>query len=147
MITIDVSRSPGLRMVKFRRSTPISLYATRRTPLDQVHRSEWIEWLDTLRFTGTVDVEPTTVLPRAVGECTLRAADYAPFDRVVEIVLEDLAGQIRVIIDDPMVIWVEGVGSSTEAVGFDTPKGRIVVRGHDHTPAQPAARAMTSRGR
>ncbi len=98
--------------------------------MDRLHHSEWIEWLEGLRIQGSVEVEPVTVLPRPVGQCRLRAAEYAPFDDLVEVILEDDKGQVRVIIDHPKVIWVENEGAGDGLVAIDTEKGRITVRGY-----------------
>ena len=97
--------------------------------MDRLHQSEWIETLDGLRIRGSIEVEPLTVLPRPVSHCRLRAADYAPFDDLVEILLEDDFGQIKVIIDHPKVIWLDHDSSTGEQVAFDTAKGRITLRG------------------
>ncbi|MDH4118016.1 MAG: hypothetical protein OEX04_09025 [Acidimicrobiia bacterium] len=96
--------------------------------MDRLHQSEWLEVLDGLCMRGPVEVEPTTVLPRPVSGCRLRAADYAPFDDLVEILLEDDLGRIRVLIDHPKVIWREHDAGHGEQVAFDTAKGRITLR-------------------
>lgn len=94
----------------------------------RVHTSEWVAWLDSLLITGQVHLEPSMVLPRRTGHCRFRAADYSPLEDVVELVLEDEQGMVRVLVESPTGIYVEHEGTGREQVVFETALGEVVIR-------------------
>ena len=95
---------------------------------ERVHTSEWVGWLDSLYINGEVHLEPPVALPRLTGHCRFRAADYSPLEDVVELVLEDEEGYLRVIVDAPTGIYVKHEGTGREQVVFETEVGEVVLR-------------------
>jgi hypothetical protein len=88
--------------------------------MNRVGRRDWIEWLDALKPSTAVD------LPTARGadrRWRFKRADYDPFEDVVEIVLEDDVGSLRVLLDAPHAIEYAGPARSPDRIVITTDEG------------------------
>jgi hypothetical protein len=115
----------------------------RRWLVDQIHRSEWVEWLDGLRTTGSVDVR-SPVLEIDVSEAfRLIGAQYVPLDDTVQLVLDDGTAHVQVTLECPTAIWVNAEGTDHQTVIFDCESGRVALGWCDRSSRR-APRPMTA---
>jgi hypothetical protein len=113
--------------------------------VDQVHRSEWVEWLDGLRTAGSVDVSSPSLEIDASEAFRLIGAQYVPLEDTIELVLDDGVKPVQVTLDCPTAIWVEAEGTDQQTVIFDCLGGRVSLgacgrrTGSRPQPVSPAA--------
>ncbi|MGF1666723.1 MAG: hypothetical protein ACFCVC_10680 [Acidimicrobiia bacterium] len=93
----------------------------------RIPRSEWIEWLDSLALSSKVAVVSDEDHRPANGGWTFRSADYDPFDDVVEIVLDDERGRLRVLLESPSEILAVGADSDPEHITILSADGPLVI--------------------
>lgn len=102
----------------------------------RIPRSEWIEWLDGLQITGKVAVVSDDHAEPRDGGWVFRSADYDPFDDVVEIVLDDDRGRLRVLVESPSEILAVGTDGNPDHITILAPDGPFVItRSLDRTTA------------
>ncbi|MGF1668793.1 MAG: hypothetical protein ACFCVC_21220 [Acidimicrobiia bacterium] len=95
--------------------------------MDQVHRSEWVEWLDGLRTTGSVDVSSPSLEVDVSEAFRLIGAQYVPLADTIELVLDDGIKPVQVTLDCPTAIWVDAEGTDQQTIIFDCLVGRVAL--------------------
>lgn len=95
--------------------------------MDQVHRSEWVEWLDGLRTTGSVDVSSPSLEIDASEAFRLIGAQYVPLEDAIELVLDDGHKPVQVTLECPTAIWVEAEGTDHQTIIFDCEVGKVAL--------------------
>lgn len=93
--------------------------------MHRLSRRDWIDWFGALERGQTVRLDPPPSGDRPeswppeswpTDSWRLESVDFAPFDDLIEIVLEDRGGhRSRLLLDEPEEVWVEKrAGSGTE---------------------------------
>jgi hypothetical protein len=95
--------------------------------VDQVHRSEWVEWLDGLRTAGSVDVSSPSLEIDVSEAFRLIGAQYVPLEDTIELVLDDGIKPVLVTLDCPTAIWVEAEGTDQQTIIFDCQAGPVAL--------------------
>lgn len=95
--------------------------------MDQVHRSEWVEWLDGLRTAGTIDVSPPMPYLDPSAAFRLIGAQYVSPDDTIELVLDGGSTVVQITLESPTAIWVDGEGTDRQVVIFDCEAGPVAV--------------------
>jgi hypothetical protein len=93
----------------------------------RIPRTQWIEWLDGLHISGKVAVVSDDHAEPTDGAWSFRSADYDPFDDVVEIVLDDDRGRLRVLVESPSEILAVGTDCNPDHVTIIAPDGPFVI--------------------
>jgi hypothetical protein len=107
--------------------SPILVETETEATMRRIPRSEWIEWLDSLAITSKVAVVADEDHRPANGGWTFRSADYDPFDDVVEIVLDDERGHLRVLLESPSEILAVGPDCDPEHITILSADGPLVI--------------------
>lgn len=75
--------------------------------MHRLSRRQWIDWFGSLERGQTVRVDPPPYGDPTVS-WRLESLDFAPFDDLIEIVLEGREGRRpRLLLDEPEEVWVE----------------------------------------
>ncbi len=107
--------------------SPIVVETDPEATMRRIPRSEWIEWLDALTLSSKVAVVSDEDHQPANGGWNLRSADYDPFDDVVEIVLDDERGRLRVLLESPSEILAVGPDGDPEHITILSADGPLVI--------------------
>jgi hypothetical protein len=101
------------------------------TPMEatmrRIPRDEWIEWLDGLVISGEVWVVSDDQPRSDTAGWTFRSADFDPFDDVVEIILDDDRGRVRILLESPSEILAVGNDTNPDHLTFIAPDGPLVI--------------------
>ena len=100
---------------------------TMEATMRRIPRSEWIEWLDGLHISGPVAIVSDDRAGPGNGGWIFRSADYDPFEDVLEIVLDDDQGRLRVLLESPSEILAVGTDANPEHVTIIAPDGPLVI--------------------
>lgn len=95
--------------------------------MQAVPRRDWIEFLDALEIDGEVDLVSAHLPQPADGGWMVRAADFDPFDHVIEIILDNQEVTVRLLIDDPRVVSFEGDARSPSKIEIESSDGVVAV--------------------
>jgi hypothetical protein len=126
--------------------TPIVVKTETEATMRRIPRSQWIEWLDSLAPSTKVAVVSDEDHRPANGGWTFRSADYDPFDDVVEIVLDDERGRLRVLLESPSEILAVGPDGDPEHITILSADGPLVItRALSDVPARPPAKRHRKR--
>jgi hypothetical protein len=82
----------------------------------RVDRTEWMEWLDALAIPGAVEI--LGARSGAHDPLTFLGADFDPFDDTIEIVLGEGSARLRILLDAPREIWVDGGDDAPQRIVF-----------------------------
>lgn len=93
----------------------------------RIPRCDWIEWLDALSPRTKVAIVSDEDHRLATGGWTFRSADYDPFDDVVEIVLDDDGGRLRVLVESPTEILAIGTDCNPDHITILARDGRLEI--------------------
>jgi hypothetical protein len=99
-----------------------------------------MEWLEDLEFADPVEISGDARL--AVTSWHLRSADFDPFEDLIELVLDDGSGLLRVILEGPLEILVDGDERHPDAIQIRTSEGVFeMAEARALTPTKAPARA------
>jgi len=105
----------------------------------RVPRDEWLEWCYELSHGRRRHLEISGL---GVDHGVVRLIDYAPFDDILELDIEDHGAISRRLIDHPVRIWIQEAGRTGEIV-IESPTETVPLVVFD-TPAPPSGGYTTN---
>ena len=107
--------------------SPILVETETEDTMRRIPRCDWIEWLDALVLSTKVAIVSDEDHRPTEGGWTFRSADYDPFDDVLEIVLDDERGRLRVLLESPSEILSVGPDCDPEHITILSADGPLVI--------------------
>jgi hypothetical protein len=107
--------------------SPILVETETEATMRRIPRCDWIEWLDALAPSTKVAIVSDEDHRPANGGWTFRSADYDPFDDVLEVVLDDERGHLRVLLESPSEILSVGPDCDPEHITILSADGPLVI--------------------
>ena len=114
-------------------TTMTSLYPAEASEpvMRRIPRVEWMEWFAELAIHGPIDLMPIERSNSCADPGTpwrLERADYDAFDDVLELVLSDQTGSLRLLVDGPSEVLAAGTSAETHHVTIIAPDGPVIIR-------------------
>jgi hypothetical protein len=92
-----------------------------------VPRREWMEFLDGLDVGGEVNLVSSHLDHPTGVRWMIQKADFEPFERVIEIVLDNHEARVRLLIDNPRTVRFEGDEQSPSRLLIGSDAGVVEV--------------------
>jgi hypothetical protein len=113
----------------------------------RIPRSQWIEWLDELAIDGKVAVVSDDKCRPTHQGWVFLSAGYDPFDDLVEVMLQDERGPLRLLLESPSEILAVGTDADPEHITILAADGPLVITRSFAQSASAPSRGASRTGR